>query len=121
MSLAREAREDPLFARLPARFEAFQWHYYTYGLPGGAVELARSPVCTQAFRLGRSAWGIQFHAEVTRAQIERWIAESGDELPGPPEELAAETAGKIEEWNELGRTLCEGFLGVAESAAAQAA
>ncbi len=31
-----------------------------------ATELARSDVCTQAFRLdGRPAWGIQFHAEVT--------------------------------------------------------
>ena len=29
------------------------------------TELARSAVCTQAFRVGERAWGIQFHAEVT--------------------------------------------------------
>ena len=64
--------EDPLLGRLPRRFDAFHWHYYTYDLPDAAVELARSPTCTQALRLGESTWGIQFHAEVTLPQIELW-------------------------------------------------
>jgi GMP synthase (glutamine-hydrolysing) len=121
VELAAAARDDPLLGRLPSRFEAFQWHYYTYGLPGGAVELARSSVCTQAFRLGSAAWGIQFHAEVTEQQIAGWIAESGDEIPGRAEDLAKETAIRIGAWNELGRTLCQGFLSVAEAAAERAA
>src|SRR5581483_9151050 len=59
------AAADPLLGSLPRRFLAFQWHHYTYGVPAGAEELATSSVCTQAFRLGDTAWGIQFHAEVT--------------------------------------------------------
>jgi GMP synthase (glutamine-hydrolysing) len=121
VELAPAARDDPLLGRLPARFEAFQWHYYTYGLPGGAVELARSSVCTQAFRLGSTVWGIQFHAEVTERQIAGWIAEGGGEIPGRAEDLKRETAEKIAGWNELGRTLCQGFLSIAEAAAEQAA
>jgi len=121
VELTATAREDPLLGRLPARFEAFEWHYYTHGLPGGAVELARSEVCTQAFRLGRAAWGIQFHAEVTEQQIAGWIADSPDEIPGRDESLTQETAAKIGEWNALGQTLCEGFLALSETAAAQAA
>jgi GMP synthase-like glutamine amidotransferase len=122
VELTPAAREDPLLGRLPARFPAFQWHYYTYGLPAGSVELARSELCSQAFRLGRAAWGIQFHAEVTERQIAGWIASSPGEIPGRQAELSAETAARIAEWNGLGRLLCEGFLGVAEaSAAAQAA
>jgi GMP synthase-like glutamine amidotransferase len=121
VELTSAAREDPLLSRLPAQFEAFQWHYYTHGLPGGSVELARSAICTQAFRLGRAAWGIQFHAEVTERQIGHWIAENPEEVPGRGEELTRETAEKIGEWNALGRTLCEGFLALSETAAAQAA
>jgi GMP synthase (glutamine-hydrolysing) len=121
VELTPAAREDPLFSRLPDRFSAFEWHYYTYGLPAGAVELARSPVCTQAFRLGEAAWGIQFHAEVTQQQVEGWIGRDGAEISGSREELKREVAERIDEWNALGRRLCEGFLSVAETAAARAA
>ena len=59
--------------RWPERFDAFEWHHYTHTLPAGAVELARSRVCTQAFRLG-NAWGVQFHPEVRAEQVEEWLA-----------------------------------------------
>ena len=120
IELLGEARSDPLLGRLPGRFEAFQWHHYTYGVPAGGVELARSAVCTQAFRLGEAAWGIQFHAEVTLPQILGWIDEAGHELSGPPEELIAETEQRIAEWNALGELLCGGFLEVAERVGAAA-
>ena len=113
IELTEEGRDDPVLGSLPPRFEAFQWHFYTHGLPAGAVELARSRVCTQAFRLGESAWGVQFHPEVTAEQVEGWIAEDADELPVSAEDFAAETVGRIADWNELGRTLCAGFLEVA--------
>jgi GMP synthase (glutamine-hydrolysing) len=113
VELTPEADDDPVLSRLPPRFEAFQWHFYTYGVPAGAVELARSAVCTQAFRLGDAAWGIQFHAEVTRPQIARWLAD--DPAPGfDLEAIARETEERIDRWNDLGRELCGAFLEVAE-------
>ena len=99
---------DPVLSALPGRFDAFQWHHYTYGIPDGAEELARSTVCTQAFRLG-SAVGIQFHAEVTGGMIESWLREGSDEV-ADPERLRTETAARIAGWNELGRGLCAAFL-----------
>jgi GMP synthase (glutamine-hydrolysing) len=96
-----------------------QWHSYTYELPESAVELARSEVCTQAFRRGR-AWGIQFHAEVTRSMVEAWAAEDADELPMPAADLLAETARRIDAWNESGRRLCAAFLEEAASRPARA-
>ena len=99
---------DPVSASLPERFEAFQWHSYTHELPEGAVELARSRVCTQAFRLDRSV-GVQFHPEVTSEHVERWLGEDPDDVS----DLAAlrdETAQRIGAWNELGRSLCTAFL-----------
>ena len=106
--------EDPLLGRLPRRFNAFQWHYYTYDLPDAAVELARSPTCTQALRLGESTWGIQFHAEVTLPQIELWTEQNEDEPA--PRGLLSESRRRIGEWNELGRRLCGAFLESAQRA-----
>ena len=120
VELTEEARDDELFGGLPERFDAFQWHYYTHGIPAGAVELARSPVCTQAFRLGDRAWGIQFHAEVTEEQIESWADEDESELPMSRDELLEQTRERIADWNELGRNLCASFLEVADRVGAPA-
>ncbi|HYN75943.1 MAG TPA: type 1 glutamine amidotransferase [Candidatus Limnocylindria bacterium] len=48
-----------------------QWHSDCIVIPPGAVELARSPVGTQAFRLG-SALGLQFHPETPPEVAARW-------------------------------------------------
>ena len=110
VELTAEAAHDPLLGGLPPRFDAFQWHYYTYGLPAGAVELARSRVCTQAFRLGENAWGVQFHPEVTLEQVEAWMEEDEPVPAG----LREETRTRIGAWNDFGRKLCDTFVDVAE-------
>ena len=51
IELTPEGANDPVLGFLPARFESFGWHYYEWLLPPGAVELARSAACLQAFRL----------------------------------------------------------------------
>jgi GMP synthase (glutamine-hydrolysing) len=116
VELTDDGADDPVLGKLPSDFDAFQWHYYTHGLPSGAVELARSRVCTQAFRLGDSAWGVQFHPEVTLAQIEGWM----DEDEPVPEGLVDDTRARIGEWNALGKTLCNAFVDVAERVATPA-
>ena len=104
---------DPVLGALPARFEGFIWHHYAHDLPEGAVALAHSAASLQAFRLGDSCWGVQFHPEVTEPQLERWIGDPGDPPPDP-ERLRAETRERIGGWNELGRRLCRSFLAAAE-------
>ena len=120
VELTEAGVDDPVVGALPQRFEALQWHHYTYGVPTGAVELARSDACTQAFRLGDACWGVQFHPEVTTAQLEGWIADSSDPPPDP-DALRAEIPGRIDRWNELGRALCGAFLEAAERVLARAA
>jgi GMP synthase (glutamine-hydrolysing) len=119
VELTEAGLDDPLLGRLPARFDAFQWHYYTYGVPAGAEELARNENCTQALRLGERVWGVQFHPEVTMAQVESWCVDPEDPPPNA-DRLLAESRPRIEQWNELGRTLCDAFCGVAERSAAAA-
>ncbi|MFY9579158.1 MAG: type 1 glutamine amidotransferase [Gaiellaceae bacterium] len=111
--LTESAAHDPVVGRLPRTFDAFQWHSYAFEVPDEAEELARSEVCSQAFRLGDSAWAVQFHPEVTLPQVEGWIDDPGDPCPDP-EGLRAETRTRIAEWNELGRMLCGAFLETAE-------
>jgi GMP synthase-like glutamine amidotransferase len=55
----------------------FQFHYDRWILPPGAVEVARSEVCSQAFVLGRTM-GLQFHPEITVAEFGLWLAHGGD-------------------------------------------
>ncbi len=57
----------------------FQWHYDKFSVPDCAEGLAESETCTQAFVSG-SSLGIQFHPEVSSAQLEKWIVISEQEL-----------------------------------------
>lgn len=83
-------------------------------MPPGAIELAASPVCPQAFRAGEAAWGIQFHAEVTEVDALSWttnhevdpaFAANGLE----PVPFAAQIRERMPAWNALGRGLCARF------------
>jgi GMP synthase-like glutamine amidotransferase len=111
VELTPAAANDPVAGELPARFDAFQWHHYTHTLPAGAVELARSRVCTQAFRIG-NAWGVQFHPEVRAEQVRAWLSEDPEDVSDPAALIAA-TQARIGGWNELGRELCRAFLAAA--------
>jgi GMP synthase (glutamine-hydrolysing) len=104
---------DPLLDSLPARFRAFEWHRYEFPLPPGATALARSERCLQAFRLDGPAWGLQFHAEVARPSIDRWLDEA-DEGEVDRARVESETAAALEGWNEVGRGICRRFLAEAE-------
>lgn len=115
-----EAASDPLMAPLVPSFEALEWHSYEATLPPGAAALARSESCLQAYRIGTTAWGIQFHAEVTLADFEAWLDDYRSDPDavafGPaPDELRSQTRRAIDRWNQLGRELCARFLAVAAS------
>ena len=111
VELTAEAADDPVFGSLPRRFDAFEWHHYTYDVPPGATELARSAACTQAFRL-ENAWAIQFHAEVTEPQIEEWLLNDHAEVPDVAE-LRAATRRHMGAWNHLGKQLARAFVDTA--------
>ncbi len=117
---SEEASRDPLIGPLGPRFEALEWHSYECSPPAAATPLARSESCLQAYRLGETAWGIQFHAEVTLEDFERWVEdyrsdEAAVRIGANPSELLAGTRKRISTWNALGRGLCERFLAVADA------
>jgi GMP synthase-like glutamine amidotransferase len=92
------AGEDVLYASLPARHWAFEWHAYGFTLPLGAELLAGTADAVQAFRLGARAWGLQFHLEATEHIIAEWIAHYDEELRDDgldPGLLARETVRRV--------------------------
>ncbi len=75
VSLTDAAREDILLSALPPRFCAHLTHMQSViSLPANATRLASSNhESTQAFRIGHSAWGVQFHPEFTPEIMHAYI------------------------------------------------
>ena len=74
VSLTMEGRQDKLSSPLAELEAVFHWHGDTFDLPRGAVRLAFSALTmNQAFRLGQTSYGLQFHLEVDAATIEAWM------------------------------------------------
>ena len=110
---------DPVLGPLAPSVELFEWHHYAAPLPRGAVELARTPACVQGFRIeGKPAWGLQFHAEVTRENLFGWLDEwessEAVDTDLDPGEIRAASERRIEEQNVVGRQLAARFLAEAE-------
>jgi GMP synthase-like glutamine amidotransferase len=111
-TLSDAAQDDPLFGSLPREFDVFTLHEYAFHVPDRAVELARSSVCSQAFRLGESAWAVQFHPEIRAEQVAEWVR--GHPTVPNGEEIVAELHDRIDEWQAFGAGLCRAFLAAAE-------
>lgn len=72
--LSDAAFSDALFGGVEPPLQAVQWHELeVVELPPGARLLCRGERCpNQAFRVGRSAWGLQFHLEVLADGVQAW-------------------------------------------------
>ena len=57
------------------------WHGETFDLPSGATRIAKSEGCeNQAFQIGESVIGLQFHLETTPASVRDIVSNCRDEL-----------------------------------------
>jgi GMP synthase (glutamine-hydrolysing) len=62
----------------------YQWHREGFDCPNGAVLLASGDDFeAQAIRVGDKAYGLQFHPDVTYAQICKWTVTSLDRMNHP--------------------------------------
>jgi GMP synthase (glutamine-hydrolysing) len=120
VELLPAARDDLLFAGLPDRFPAMQWHYYACRPNEQMVELAQNPAALQAVRVGDAAWGTQFHIEVTRPVLLGWVDMGEDDLSKngySREEFIASIDEYLDDHLRIGRTLADRFADVAVSRA----
>lgn len=62
----------------------YHFHREGFDLPKDATLLAEGDAYqNQAFRYGENAWGVQFHAELTRAMMHRWVVKGAHRFTMP--------------------------------------
>lgn len=66
------------FAKLT---HVYQWHQEGFELPRDAVLLAKGDLFpNQGFCYGESAYGVQFHPEITRDMIATWVMRAAEQM-----------------------------------------
>jgi GMP synthase-like glutamine amidotransferase len=115
--LAVDAHADPLLAGLDEGFCALVWHHYGVELPDDVPVLGRTDRATQAFRVGRQAWGLQFHVEADAGTVDAWTGEAPDEVEvagGGVEALRRETTERVDGYIVAAHELADRFADVVE-------
>lgn len=119
VSLTPAGHADPVIAPLADAPPVFHLHGDTFDLPGGAVHLARSARYEiQAFRIGRRAYGLQFHLEFSAATVERVVNDATTEkvlrnLGKSPEVIIRQSARRARALAPRGRKVFHSFLRLA--------
>jgi len=105
-----------ILAGVPSEIVALHWHGDTFDVPPAAVPLASSSVCpNQGFRLGRHAFGLQFHCEVGRAEAEAFLRADAEYVlqangPDGAARIAADTERFLTESRHAGDLLLRNIL-----------
>lgn len=100
------AGKDELFADLPLMPDVLSWHFDAItDLPPGATLLASSPIyANQAFRVGDSAWGTQFHFETTPSMVRAWATSSRRAVEAAGIDLDSRLAGAVAAHEDIADT-----------------
>jgi GMP synthase-like glutamine amidotransferase len=117
---------DGIFAGLPASVSVLEWHDYSFHAPPEAHLLAVRPDGEQAFLVGGTAWGLQFHPEITATTLDAWIEEEAcgpyAKQRGPLlDELRQQREFVVRQSEYLCRTLVTNFIASWDQRAARAA
>jgi len=73
LRLTSAARTDRLLRGIGGRVRLMQFHEDSFDLPEGAVLLMTGDCPNQAFRVGDTSYGVQFHMEVTFDDAHAWL------------------------------------------------
>jgi len=101
-------RQDGLLREICSPFNALEWHAQSFTVPADAEVLALRPgdPGVQAFRVGRRAWGVQFHAEVDESILRFWLKRDNKGVARRDPELHARLLASIPRVVADSRLLC---------------
>jgi GMP synthase (glutamine-hydrolysing) len=77
VEMTEAAATDPLMSVLGPQPDVIQYHYDTFNWPASPANLTilgTANGMNQAFRVGKNAWGTQFHIEMNLPTMLGWIA-----------------------------------------------
>ncbi len=114
IQLTEAGSKDPLFEGIGRSFNVFQLHGETV-IPDGGMELvAEGKQCVnQIVRVGRNAYGIQCHFELTGEMLEQWMDEDTDLAKLDKGQLLSDFKALGETYKDTGRKLFLNFLRIA--------
>jgi len=76
IQLTPEGKGDPLFEGFKPQDPIYHWHGDMFQIPANGKLLATAEGCPhQALKVGKNAYGLQFHVEVTDKSIKEWCDE----------------------------------------------
>ena len=104
------AADDPFFGALPREFDVWNVHGYAFHVPEGGVELARSRVCSQAFRLGDRRGAC---SSTRRSASTRWRSGSREDRVPNGESSWKSCGADRRRGSAFGAALLRSFLGIA--------
>jgi len=111
VKLTAEGRTDKLFNNLPDNLTVFQLHGETVQITPIMTLLATGEYCqNQIIKIGKNAYGIQSHFELTNDLLEAWITEDSDLQKFDASQLRSDFESIKKEYQETGRRLFENFL-----------
>lgn len=120
VEMTEEAATDPLMSVLGPEPEVIQYHYDTFNWPASNPDvtiLGTANGMNQAFRVGKNAWGTQFHIEMNLPTMLGWIAsyprafEKAGNVPAEQVELTRQNWRLHQERSvALGRAFAEQVL-----------
>ena len=120
IDLTYDGLKDPLLSHFKPREKIFQLHGDTFDIPQSATHLAQSDICNgQAFKYGDKVYGLQFHLEVDKPMIQRWLdnPRNYDEMFSyqqnfSKEQISLDTEEFLPHSMDLSRQTFEKFIGL---------
>ncbi len=83
VSLTADGERDPMFKGVPGVFDGLQFHFHCImDPPKSATVLARGQETgiIQSFRIGRSAWAVQFHPDYSESNVSNLVKKKSGQL-----------------------------------------
>ncbi len=116
VELTDEGKRDGLFIGLPDGFTVLQWHGDTFDISETGKCLASSELFpNQIIKVGKNAYGLQFHLEVTEEMVREWIDVNDKELISVksyinPKKILKDTPDNIETIHKYGEAVFSRFF-----------
>ncbi len=114
LELTLEGKRDPLFQGIPQTPHVFQLHGETVELKEDMSLLATGRFCiNQAVRVGKNAYGLQCHFELTFEMLQVWLDEDPDLKPLDNSEVLQYFRSIQQEYTAIGQRIANNFLDIA--------